>query len=403
MKPSTIQNQRLNIMRVMLIIMMLVGPFFGLQAQQQPTADQLIYLVKPVAFNSPSRDYAPIILDNEVLFVSDRQTGYALRNEINLNDQTPQTNIFRYDGIQAEPEEILNNLMNQGPMSYIPDLEMMIVTNSHAASGRDSVSGFSEELKLSFYQTMLPGWEKTGEFPYNNENYSLAHPSYDPQTRTLYFVSNMPGGKGGTDIYYSELIKGQWSKPLNLEAVNTPDNEMFPSIDPTTGDLYFSSDQLGEVAGFDVYRVSTRSHTAPIRLRAPINSAYDDFGFIIDQKGSSGFFSSNRPGGEGMDDIYAFDLHKTAMIARLVDNMTNQPINGELIVREASNGKILPVLSVNGQIIFAGVYGRSYELVATSEGYKEMRTTIVISRNRQIAISMVQEKKKESEDLQVSL
>lgn len=145
-------------------------------------------------------------------------------------------------------------------------------------------------------------------FPYNSLEYDVGQPSLSADGKTLYFASNKPGGYGGTDIYYCELVNGEWSEPINLGSnVNSSASESYPYIHPT-GKLYFSSDRDGGIGKLDIY--STRNVNGkweePILLPEPINSASDDFAFVLEPNQQKGYFASNRANN---DDIYSFTSH----------------------------------------------------------------------------------------------
>ncbi|MDF3077563.1 MAG: hypothetical protein K0S09_1452 [Sphingobacteriaceae bacterium] len=152
-------------------------------------------------------------------------------------------------------------------------------------------------------------WIIAGKFPYNNvKEYSVGHAVLAQNGNVLYFTSDMPGGEGKTDIWYSEkLPDGSWTKPVNCgKAINTSEEEAFPTT--SKGKLYFSSKASG-MGGHDIFSaVGARSTwTAPVNLKYPINSTADDF-FLSTLDGVSGYFSSDRAGGAGNDDIYKFNL-----------------------------------------------------------------------------------------------
>lgn len=154
-------------------------------------------------------------------------------------------------------------------------------------------------------------WSKITPFPYNNiKKYSIGYAALSRDAQIIYFTSNMPGGQGGTDIWYCEkMSNGSWGKPVNCGSViNTPGDEAFPSIGGD-GKLYYSSNGLPGMGGFDVFAAKgTRADwSRPVNLKYPINSSSDDFG-LITRDGKSGYLSSNRAGGKGSDDIYSFGI-----------------------------------------------------------------------------------------------
>jgi len=134
------------------------------------------------------------------------------------------------------------------------------------------------------------------------------HPTISSDNTTIVFASDRPGGYGLMDLYYSEYSNGNWSEPMNLgEDVNTAGNEVFPFLGQDNF-LFFSSDGYKKSDDLDIYKVgfSEDGFDKPIVLPQPINSKYDDLSIILDFEGRNGFFSSNRPGGKGKDDIYNF-------------------------------------------------------------------------------------------------
>ncbi len=146
---------------------------------------------------------------------------------------------------------------------------------------------------------------------------SFYYPFYDEATDKLYFAANFKDGYGGTDIYYVTTNNGQiMSQAVNLgPGINSPGNEIAPYV--LDGNLYFSSDVFYGLGGMDIYKTTIRQgggFSIPINLGPGINSTSDDFGFIIksnEQGGFSGYFSSNREGGKGNDDIYGFKTNES--------------------------------------------------------------------------------------------
>ena len=181
----------------------------------------------------------------------------------------------------------------------------------------------TNNLELHIY-TANDGKYEVSQFPYNDvKKYSVGHAALSQDEKTLYFVSDRPGGLGGTDLWYCELQNdGKWGQPQNAGAtINTSQEELFPNIG-SDGTLYYASSGLPGMGGLDVFRAkgAKDSWSKPLNLKYPINSPADDFAFIdtdFSVDGTSGYLSSNRKGGIGDDDIYSFNDIKPKMILAL--------------------------------------------------------------------------------------
>ena len=194
---------------------------------------------------------------------------------------------------------------------------------------------------------------------FNNKEYNVGHGALTPDGRTLYFVSDMPGGEGESDIYYSTRNgDGTWSSPTNAgQNINTEGKEMFPFYHDK-GMLFFASDGHAGIGGLDVFMATVSGTTfgTSKNLGSTLNSSMDDFAFILDKEMKTGYVSSNRDGGKGNDDIYAFDLLKPFKLTKRIEG----------IARERGKGTILP-----GAVI--KLYGADNnvlaEVLADNNGY----------------------------------
>lgn len=190
-----------------------------------------------------------------------------------------------------------------------------------------------------------------------NDSSQVGHPALTPDDMHLVFVSDMPGGYGGKDLWYMEYDRKEdkWLKPKNLgEKINTPEDEMFPYFRGDTT-LYFSSRGHGSMGGLDVFMAPYAGQPMTFgdveRLPAPINSSADDFGLIFMDDEDQGMLSSNRPGGKGKDDIYEFKMPPLEFnyIANVYDFDTGTPL-------------------ANATVTVQGTDGNSYELTTDGNG-----------------------------------
>jgi Outer membrane protein and related peptidoglycan-associated (lipo)proteins len=245
---------------------------------------------------------------------------------------------FAGTGINDEPYHV-------GPVVATVDGSTLYVTRTHTGKegerSRERGRKYRTNTLELYRYTQVDGEWVAEAFPYNNvKEYSIGHAALSPRGDVLYLVSDMPGGHGGTDIWYCELqADGTWGQPINAGGtINSAGNEMFPNIGPD-GTLYYSSDGFAGMGGLDVFQVSGSRHswTTPLNLKYPVNSAGDDFAYLTtfeDGDGYRGFLSSNRRGGKGGDDIYSFAFENPKIII-ILKGTTSDKSTGERL-RETS-------------------------------------------------------------------
>lgn len=237
--------------------------------------------------------------------------------------------MFNYDEINQFTEELqfdknddinLSIDYHTGPMviNATGDTAYITVTTRESKSkiptDRNTGNEHIYTRRLEILRAIKHGdkWGSLTRFPYNNVRYSIGHAALSKNGQLIYFTSDMPGGLGGTDIWYCEkMANGLWSKPVNCGSnINTPADEAFPAIG---GDdrLYYSSRGLPGMGGLDIFwaRGARANWSKPINLKYPVNTTSDDFCFVT-RDGLNGYLSSNREGGKGNDDIYSFSINK---------------------------------------------------------------------------------------------
>jgi peptidoglycan-associated lipoprotein len=188
------------------------------------------------------------------------------------------------------------------------------------------------DIYTATYDPTTDTWSTPVMFPFNSDEFNVGYPSISEDGLTLYFASDMPGGYGGYDLYKikKDPAASLWGEPANLgPVINTEFNDAYPFIAGNI--LYFSSFGHPGFGGFDIfYSVIDEdgNYAEPINMGAPINSSADDFSFIINDEYTRGYFTSNRPGGAGDDDIYSFRvIPETFNLTGVVtDRRTSRPI-----------------------------------------------------------------------------
>lgn len=195
----------------------------------------------------------------------------------------------------------INGPFHEGPAVFTKDGNRVYFTRSNYGKKvlRKDENNYNN-LKIFTAEYKDGSWVNLKELPFNSDNYSCGHPTLSADETKMYFVSDMPGGFGGTDIYEVKLSNGTFGTPQNIgNTINTFGNEMFPYMH-TDGTLYFSSTSHLNLGGLDVFATSYNGSKwmAPVNLNYPINTSKDDFSFVLNDDNKTGFISSNRYGAD---------------------------------------------------------------------------------------------------------
>ena len=275
-----------------------------------------VKVVNLIELNTEDLDFSPVQYKNGLVFTSNRGTDrLAVARDKWTKDHF--TDLFfakvgsngNIGDIESMGSEI-NGKFHDGVATFNRAGTMMIFSRSNK-KGRSKEG--TKDLKLYSASKTGDAWDNVVELNINSAEYASCHPTLSADGRRLYFTSDRPGGYGGMDIYVSRYAGGKWLEPENLgPMVNTSGNEIFPHIaqDET---LYFASNGFRGIGGLDMYAIKKSDvqdeTTWSIRenLGEPFNSKKDDFGFTMNQDMESGYFTSNRVGGVGGDDIYKWE------------------------------------------------------------------------------------------------
>ncbi|WP_121668055.1 OmpA family protein [Mesonia aquimarina] len=307
----------------------------------------------------------------------------STRNKSNKNDKwsnQPYLDIYKVNLGEKEPTEVkgLNTKYHDGPVAVSSDATMMIFSrDGHKQGlykeGQKRVKVAQQGLYLA--KKVEGKWEYVKPLSINSSNYSVSHPSISSDGKTLYFSSDMPGGFGDTDIWKASLDGATVGTPENLGAsVNTPAKEGFPSIEEDI--LYFSTNGMQGLGGFDVYKKDLTKTSAAVNLGRPVNTNKDDFSFSMKAGADFGYFASNR---SGVDNIYkALAICKSEVIAVVKNSETGKKLSEVVITITDAMGNTLGTESsdVNGEVSFAINCETAYMLVASADSYKTLEVQV---------------------------
>ena len=297
------------------------------------------FKINHLNINSDADDFGTCYYKDKIVFSSTNTTKKFFVKKYNWSGK-PFWNLYvaDVDGSQLKTASVFNKKFNgkmhEGPASFSNDGNFMAYTrNYYDMKRKDKVV----ELQICFSSYADGKWSKPESFTHNNKGFSVGQPCLSANGNTMYFTSDMPGGFGGADLYkVTRTGNGQWSSPENLgNQINTEGDEMFPYYEEKSKTLIFSSNGHFGLGGLDVFMVTVDgSGFGTVKnAGAPLNTQYDDFAAIVNDQMTKGYFSSNRTGGSGGDDIYAFDVVKAT--PSVAFNVTTPVVNpSELRIRE---------------------------------------------------------------------
>jgi outer membrane protein OmpA-like peptidoglycan-associated protein/tetratricopeptide (TPR) repeat protein len=291
--------------------------------------------IADAGINSEFSDYGSSFSGNKLVFASARDTGGVSKKVFKWTNQS-FTNLYsseeKSDGKLDEPKHfgnIINSKFHESTPVFTKDGSTMYFTRNNFLDGKKGKDNKRITLLKIYKATLVNGqWKSITELPFNSDQYSVANPALSNDDKTLYFASDMPGTFGQSDLFKVTVNgDGTYSTPENLGIkINTEGRETFPFISDEN-ELYFASDARPGLGGLDVYVAQLAEDNSINDIQnvgAPINGVNDDFAFFIDSKSRNGFFTSNRKGGKGYDDIYKFtETRKLACEQSLTGTITN--------------------------------------------------------------------------------
>jgi len=309
--------------------------------------------IQELPINTKFNEFGAVELNNEIIFSSSRDEGVSVKR-LYAWDKQPMLDLFKVskdNGSVSSTSKIeggINTIHHEGPATFNSDGTKMYFSRNNYYDAK-KINDEKGVMHVGIYSAdLIDGkWENVKPSNLNNPNYIVYHPSLSEDGKKLYFSSDMPGGIGGTDIYMCDVLEdGTLGKPINLgNIINTEGNEAFPFIYNQEDVLYFSSDGhvgLGLMDVFASVKDENNKIVNVINLGEPINSKKDDFAYFLSKDGFKGFISSNRKGGVGGDDIYAFTrIPPLTLKGQIFDAVNNEPVAGAKVLLTRENGEEL--------------------------------------------------------------
>jgi hypothetical protein len=344
------------------------------------------YKVTAVSTNSEVSDFGPTWCgETKLIFVSSRRETVGIKRRAGYNNQ-PFLDLYSADimpsgdmgGVRSLKGDV-NSKLHEGPATCSSEGHVIYFTRNDLIQGKSQRSNEGvHHLNIYLAKRSGDSWGDITQFKFNKSSYSVGHPTISEDGTRLFFASDMPGGQGGADIYYCELVEGQWTEPMNLgTGINTDQDELFPYI-AADATLYFASNGHPGLGGLDVFaapRQSDGGYELSINMGAPVNSPRDDFGLIIDRLGKRGYFSSNRPGGKGDDDIYQFEqlsalAERFLCTGQIISSDFDTPLPNVSVELMDASGTVVERTTTDpeGKFVFPINKDEEYVLRATADG-----------------------------------
>lgn len=348
-----------------------------------------IYEIEHLTFNSNLDDFSPAYKGGQIVFSSEREKGSLVKrthawtgnpfNELYVVDakEVPsEEGCGKYEyGAPKKFSENINSKYHDAAVTFTAGGKTIFFTRNNFAEGKVGKSDDGTVMLKVYTATSSDGgesWENLQSLPFNSDEYSVAHPTLTADGMRLFFSSDMPGGYGGMDLYYSDKEAGNWGPPMNMgPEVNTEGNEIFPYYHQTEK-LYFSSDGHVGLGGLDIYRMDDKGEDTwglVENLGFPINTTHDDFSLIANESGTCGHFSSDRPGGAGRDDIYSFRKTATPVEILVYDADTKEPIFNATVTEDCK--EMTYTTNEEGKVILDQKMNTCCNYTANFEGYVE--------------------------------
>ncbi|MFH6999692.1 OmpA family protein [Flavobacterium sp. FlaQc-57] len=355
------------------------------------------YKIEDAGINSKYSDYSSFVYDNKIYFASARDTGNFSQRKHKWTGEY-FTNLYVADvdpttGSSAKVNKFktsINTRFHESSPVFTKDGKTVYFTRNNYVNGKKGKDDNKITLVKIYKGTLENNKWNITELPFDSDNYSTAHPALSPDEKTLYFASDMPGTFGQSDIYKVSINTNGYGSPENLgKTINTEGKETFPYV-TSENEIYFASDGRPGLGGLDVFvgQIENNGTISNIQnVGSDINSPKDDFAYIIDPATRRGYFSSNKDGGQGSDDIYKFlETRRLKCLQELTgiitDSETNVILPGTKVTLYDNQSVIKnnTISDSNGSYSFAVECGKTYNVRAEKEDYTTKEVSVTIGK-----------------------
>lgn len=365
----------------------------ALANRNQWAEDSARYTLLQLPFNSKAADFGAYPYADGVVFASGRASGYTDHRDAGLDRHF--LNLYHVRIRDVTQNKWDNDTPLRGNLRsryHESSFSVSPAGQGEAWFSRTEVTrgnkiGSSEILHLQLFSVQMKGLEgdSVKPFPHNDPAFNLTHPSISRDGLRLYFAADLPGGQGGKDIWVSEKENDVWQAPRNLgPVVNTSGDEAFP-YEHVNGTLYFASNGHPGMGHLDLFSWNPDRSPFPENLGKPLNSAYDDFAFYLNDGENYGYFSSNRPGGRGDDDVYAFRMAHPEVEFLVIDSVSKLPISAARIAWVDMQGKRLGAYETDwtGHVSFSIRPNQPYDFVVKTTEFEDVTVQVRPGENSQ--------------------
>ncbi|MBP9185953.1 MAG: OmpA family protein [Bacteroidia bacterium] len=340
--------------------------------------------------NTDVSDYAPVITNGKITWSSSRSesTGNIIfewtgQKCADIFEANFDGNGF---GSVTKSNGLINSNYNEGAAWVDSTNTTMYFTQCNGTDGK----GLNCKIYVSFKQNNQ--WSAPQVLPFCSDSFSVGHPTFTADNKRMYFASNMPGSIGEKDIYYIDYnpLTAKWGTPINLGPnVNTIEDDMFPTVS-ADGKIYFASKGHFGMGGLDLFYTqdSVGEFTKAVNLKSPINSGADDFGITFfnnngDAQKPFAYYTSNRDGGLGDDDIYSISIKPFTVLVKgvVLNKEDNLPINNAEVIAQFDNTSLNAKTDGKGNFVTELALNKSISLTANKDKFFKGLAELISTEN----------------------